>query len=343
MTSRGYVVMSLVQLPAKKKVQPSALPCRAMTSGGSAVLSATMDSARTLVSLLRAVHFRDHATFLATQHGLKATVEDTRTLQANAFVQTSLFHTYSLLENPVSFRVNLTALLSCLTMFGGSSSSTASSSSASSSSAVRGGAARTVAPPVALSLRYGGYGSPLILCLEEGGVVTDCSLRTQEPEDPLDFEFGVSNADEDQQTPNKVILKAEGLKEAFADLELSSSGAEVSVHITMSLARPHFRLSTFGPLGSTHCDFPRNSDMVESFHCTKAQTNRYKASFLKPSVKALSQASKVSVRMDWRGLLSLQFMIPNDGEVSFVEYYCCPDDVQEEDDDNDDVVNSDDD
>ncbi|XP_032831440.2 cell cycle checkpoint protein RAD1 isoform X2 [Petromyzon marinus] len=293
-----------------------------MASGGSAVLSATMDSARTLVSLLRAVHFRDHATFLATQHGLKATVEDSRTLQANAFVQTSLFHTYSLLENPVSFRVNLTALLSCLTMFGGSSSSTASSSSASSSSAVRGGAARTVGPPVALSLRYGG-------------------LRTQEPEDPLDFEFGGSDADEDRQTPNKVILKAEGLKEAFADLELSSSGAEVSVHITMSPARPHFRLSTFGPLGSTHCDFPRDSDMVESFHCTKAQTNRYKASFLKPSAKALSQASKVSVRMDWRGLLSLQFMIPNDGEVSFVEYYCCPDDVQEEEDD-DDEVNSDD-
>uniref|UniRef100_S4RAK7 RAD1 homolog (S. pombe) n=1 Tax=Petromyzon marinus TaxID=7757 RepID=S4RAK7_PETMA len=286
---------------------------RAMASGGSAVLSATMDSARTLVSLLRAVHFRDHATFLATQHGLKATVEDSRTLQANAFVQTSLFHTYSLLENPVSFRVNLTALLSCLTMFGG--------------------AARTVGPPVALSLRYGGYGSPLILCLEEGGVVTDCSLRTQEPEDPLDFEFGGSDADEDRQTPNKVILKAEGLKEAFADLELSSSGAEVSVHITMSPARPHFRLSTFGPLGSTHCDFPRDSDMVESFHCTKAQTNQYKASFLKPSAKALSQASKVSVRMDWRGLLSLQFMIPNDGEqVSFVEYYCCPDDVQEEED-----------
>nr|XP_032831448.1 cell cycle checkpoint protein RAD1 isoform X3 [Petromyzon marinus] len=204
-----------------------------------------------------------------------------------------------------------------------------------------GGAARTVGPPVALSLRYGGYGSPLILCLEEGGVVTDCSLRTQEPEDPLDFEFGGSDADEDRQTPNKVILKAEGLKEAFADLELSSSGAEVSVHITMSPARPHFRLSTFGPLGSTHCDFPRDSDMVESFHCTKAQTNQYKASFLKPSAKALSQASKVSVRMDWRGLLSLQFMIPNDGEVSFVEYYCCPDDVQEEEDD-DDEVNSDD-
>ena len=29
------------------------------------------------------------------------------------------------------------------------------------------------------------YGSPLVLMLEDGGVLTDCSIRTMEPEEPL--------------------------------------------------------------------------------------------------------------------------------------------------------------
>lgn len=42
---------------------------------------------------------------------------------------------------------------------------------------------------------------------------------------------------------------------------------------------------------------------------------------LKPSTKALSQASKVCIRTDARGFLSLQYMIRlEDGQICFVEY-----------------------
>lgn len=40
---------------------------------------------------------------------------------------------------------------------------------------------------------YKGYGYPLTLFLEEGGVVTVCKLNTQEPEEPVDFEFCSTN------------------------------------------------------------------------------------------------------------------------------------------------------
>lgn len=54
--------------------------------------------------------------------------------------------------------------------------------------------------------------------------------------------------------------------------------------------------------------------------------DRYKMSLLKPSTKALALSCKVSVRMDSRGFLSLQYLIRNDdGQICFVEYYCCPD------------------
>lgn len=56
-------------------------------SGERYALSASLDNARHLSSLLRAVHFQDHATCLATASGLRVTVEDAKCIQANAFIQ----------------------------------------------------------------------------------------------------------------------------------------------------------------------------------------------------------------------------------------------------------------
>ncbi|XP_064295719.1 cell cycle checkpoint protein RAD1 [Phalacrocorax carbo] len=163
---------------------------------------------------------------------------------------------------------------------------------------------------------YRGYGYPLMLFLEEGGVVTVCKINTQEPDELLDFDFCSTKV------VNKIILQSEGLREAFAELDMTS---EV-LQITMSPDKPYFRLSTFGNAGSAHLDYPRDSDLMEAFHCSQTQTNRYKISLLKPSTKALALSCKVSIRTDAQGFLSLQYMIRNeDGQICFVEYYCCPD------------------
>lgn len=45
----------------------------------------------------------------------------------------------------------------------------------------------------ALRMCYRGYGYPLTLFLEEGGVVTVCKINTQEPEEPVDFDFCSNN------------------------------------------------------------------------------------------------------------------------------------------------------
>uniref|UniRef100_A0A8C1GP53 RAD1 homolog (S. pombe) n=1 Tax=Cyprinus carpio TaxID=7962 RepID=A0A8C1GP53_CYPCA len=92
----------------------------------------------------------------------------------------------------------------------------------------------------------------------------------------------------------------------------------------------HPRLSTLGYSGNAHYDYPKDSDMMELFQCTKIQTNRYKMSLLKPSTKALALSCKVSVRTDSPGFLSLQYLVRNDdGQICFVEYYCCPDEEVE--------------
>ncbi|XP_026571449.1 cell cycle checkpoint protein RAD1 isoform X1 [Pseudonaja textilis] len=267
------------------------------------VLVATLDNVRNLSNILKAIHFKDHATCFATSNGLKVTVENAKSLQANAFIQAGIFQEFVVREESVMFRINLSVLLDCLTIFGTNS---------------------LPGTQTALRMCYQGYGYPLTLYLEEGGVVTACKINTQEPEEILDFDFCSTNV------VNKIILQSEGLREAFSELDMTS---EV-LQITMSPDKPYFslvhlfflRLSTFGNAGSTHLDYPKDSDLIEAFHCNETQTNRYKISLLKPSIKALALSCKVSIRTDNRGFLSLQYMIRNeDGEICFVEYYCCPD------------------
>lgn len=76
-------------LPVPPVPLPAAMPLTAQPAGSAEpyVLSASLDNARHLSSLLRAVHFQDHATCFATANGLRVTVEDAKCIQANAFIQ----------------------------------------------------------------------------------------------------------------------------------------------------------------------------------------------------------------------------------------------------------------
>lgn len=58
------------------------------------VFVANMDNARNLSNILKAIAFKDHAIFSATPNGLKVTVEDSKCLQANAFIQVCLLYLY---------------------------------------------------------------------------------------------------------------------------------------------------------------------------------------------------------------------------------------------------------
>ncbi|XP_042883005.1 cell cycle checkpoint protein RAD1-like [Penaeus japonicus] len=257
-------------------------------------LMTKIDNAKNVLHLLKAVNFRDTATVFASSNGLKVTVEEAKCIQANAFIQSDMFQEYNIQEDMITFKVNLNVFVECLNIFGGSS---------------------TPGITPALKMCYNGYGSPLILLLEEAGVLTDCSIRTQEADDTLDFNFCNTGV------INKVIMRSECLKEVFSELDMSSDVLE----ILMSPDPPYFRLSTFGNYGTNHTDIPRDSDMVENFTCTQTMIQRYKLSLLRPSIKPLSASQKVSVRTDERGFLCLQFMIKTeDNHICFVEFFCCP-------------------
>ena len=261
------------------------------------VFVAKLHNAKNLSNMLKTVHFKEVATVFISANGLKVTVEEGKYVQASAFIQSSIFQEYHFVEESATFQINLSVLLECLHIFGASTS-------------------KEYGSYTALKMCYAGHGTPLQLLLaEDDGVITDCSITTQEPEELVDFNF--SSAD----VVNKIIMKSVALRDAFQELDMTSE----FIQIIMSPDTPYFRISTFGNTGSAHIDYPNDSDMVETFECEKVQSNRYKTSLLKPSTKSLLLSNKVSIRMDDKGFISLQYMILNeDGQICFVEYLCSP-------------------
>ena|SRR5690554_5522243 len=123
-------------------------------------------------------------------------------------------------------------------------------------------------------------------------------------------------------------MEAEYLKEAFNELDWSSS----EVTILLSPDAPYFRLSTVGPTGSCQVDYPKDSEVFESFECEVTQANTYRLSLLQPAVKALALSHKTQLRMNQVGILSLQHLIKNeDKNISFVDFFIAPEEGEEED------------
>ena len=266
-----------------------------MATDETCVLIAKLDNVRTVSNILKAVNFKETAIVFISDNGLKVTVEDSKCVQANAFLQSALFQEYHISEDDSAFRINLSVVIECLNIFGTNPTS---------------------GTMTALELRYNGNGEPLIMLLEENGVVTDCSIKTFEATEILDFNFCSVNV------VNKIILKSDCLKELFAELDPTSDYME----ILMSPDKPNLRISTVGNCGSMQSEFQKESEMIESFQCTKTQICRYKMSLLKPSIKALMLSSRISMRTDNRGFLSLQYMVKaEDNHTCFIEYFCCPD------------------
>ncbi|KAF2367177.1 Rad1/Rec1/Rad17 [Trinorchestia longiramus] len=234
------------------------------------------------------------ATVYASINGLKFTLEEGKTLQANAFIQAEFFQDYNILEEMLTFKVNLNVLVECLSIFGSRSSA-------------------GITP--ALQLMYNGSGCPLILLLEESGAITDCKIVTRDASESLDFNFS------NDRVVNKLIMRSECLREVFAELDQSSEF--LTFHITAS--PPSLRLTTDGNYGVVQTEIPGDSEMMETFKCSSSTSHSYKMYLLHTTMKALAAAQKVSLRVDERGFLCLQFMIKTEtNEIAFVEFFCCP-------------------
>ena len=147
-------------------------------------------------------------------------------------------------------------------------------------------------------------------------MTTTCELVTYEPEYQEDIPL------QKDAIAQKIIMRASWLHDAINEL---SSTSPTRLTIVSSPTTPYFTLSSSGPLGSATVEFTNDPKLLETFQVPTRTVNTYKYSLIKGASRAMALATKVSIRSDEQGVLSLQFMIEVDGGgISFVDFRFVP-------------------
>ena len=227
---------------------------------------------------------------------------------------------------PPPFQISLSSLLETLQILGINDSKDRWSSRDSNYNGVnglssRGGPSRAFDNRVLgmkgiCRLSYAAAGEPLCITLEETGVTTTCKLVTYEPEFQEEIPL------QKDAIAQKIIMRASWLHYAINEL---SSTSPTRLTIVSSPTAPYFTLSSSGPLGSATVEFSKDPQLLETFQVLRRTVNTYKYSLIKGASRAMAIASKVSIRSDEQGVLSLQFMIEVEGGgFSFVDFRFVP-------------------
>jgi cell cycle checkpoint protein len=169
---------------------------------------------------------------------------------------------------------------------------------------------------------YSAIGEPFSIILEEAGVITTCNLNTYESEFLEEIPFNK------QELELKIIMQARFLHDALVEISsiTASSGTPFSrLRVIASPNAPYFALSAVGALGSVSVEFGKSRELLERLDVTRRWTQYYKLVLVKAAIDAMRVASKVSIRGDRQGVLSLQFMVEVEGGgISYVDFRFVP-------------------
>ncbi|KAL8943355.1 MAG: hypothetical protein Q9216_001130 [Gyalolechia sp. 2 TL-2023] len=323
------------------------------------LFTAVSVSARQLFQLLKCINFAQKAQVRITEEGLRFTVEESRVIQGIAFLEKALFTSYTFAPPSSSqdeddtrddtrddtsvFQISLTALLETLSIFGFNEGRDRWASRDSAYGGFTGslGTGGQFAPFENRALRttsvcrlsYAAKGEPLCVVLKEAGVTTTCEMVTYEAEDQDEIPL------QRDALAQKIIMRSSWLHDAIDELASTSPSR---LTMTASPSAPYFTLSSKGPLGSATVEFSKDQQLLETFQVPERTVNTYKYSLVKAAGRAMAMASKVSIRGDVQGVLSLQFMIEiEEGRVSFIDFRFVPFLPEEDDDENGDVFSRD--
>ena len=301
---------------------------------GPAVFSAVTTSVRQLYLLLRCISFAPKAEVQITSDGIRFSVDEARVVQGLTELDKSLFTSYNFNPGDGStrlprFEISLPALLETLQIFGISEATLSSRnpSGGFSSSYTNAFTAPSLALGGTCRISYAQVGSPLCITIQEGAVNTTCEINTYDVrgEDDDDGSIPLDR----NQLCLKVIMRSTWLHDAIT--ELSGTNPEAVVLNASERSQPYLALEgEGGPFGDVTVDYlpDAKTDPTPSVARSKKQPfvtetfsvtapagmhgrlkQKYKFDLLKKAGRAMSLASKVSLRQDLQGVLSLQFMI----------------------------------
>lgn len=236
----------------------------------------------------------------------------------------------------VQFEVHLAKWLECLNIYGnafstGGNSSSGDDSLSGNKSGYSTGRTRRWADgdetgdflggrggKTGMEITWDGPGEPFRLLLQDEdpkSPITRCALKLMDPEDPSEDQFDA------EQMIFQIIMKANWLREAISDLDSSCSqivlyadpsetdGFEKDANRKAREAAGVFRLEAEGNFGRTVLDYPR--DLMDVFNCSESLKFAYSFHRFALANRALQVATKISLRIDNEGYLSLQLMMPS--------------------------------
>ncbi|KAL8694609.1 MAG: hypothetical protein Q9218_000791 [Villophora microphyllina] len=251
-------------------------------------------------------------------------------------------------DDTIVFQISLTALLETLQIFGVNEVKDRWTSRESAYGGIAGSRARgSSATPFGnrvlgvtgmCRMSYAAKGEPLCIVLEESGITTTCEMVTYEPDyqDEIPLQRDALAL--------KIIMRSHWLYDAVIEL---SSTSPSRLTIEASPSAPYLVFSSTGALGSATIEFSKDQQLLETFQVPKRTVNSYKHSLIKAASRAMQIATKVSIRGDEQGVLSLQFMIEIEGGgVSFIDFRfvpLLPEEGEEDEADNDEGDDDDDD
>jgi cell cycle checkpoint protein len=342
------------------------------------IFRAVASSTRPLYQLLKAINFTNKVHVDITENGLRFAADHARVMQGEcgccisstksriltasgvAHWSKSLFTTYTTNlpspataaatstppENaeeddeltPPTFQISLPALLETLQIFGAADAAARQAKSdadpyRSNLRNYRSDAFsnHTLGMAGTCSLSYPQPGEPFSIVLDESGVSTTCNLTTYVPEAPDDIPFDIEDLS------FKIITSARWLLDALTELAPTSPE---KLTIAASKHEPYLRLtSSGGPLGSSSVDFAKGRDLLETFSVGVRWVQTFKFDIIKSASEAMRIASKVSLRGDGQGVLSMQLMVEVEGsgpsflDFRFGPYAVCEDEEEGEEDD----------
>lgn len=326
------------------------------TAPAAPLFRAVASSTRPLYQLLKAINFTNKVHVDITESGIRFAADHARVMQGVAHWSKSLFTSYTTNLPPAptpaegaeddddddeppatTFQISLPALLETLQIFGAADAAARQAKAdvdpyRSNLRNYRSDAFsnHTLGMAGTCSLSYAQDGSPFSIVLDETGVSTTCNLTTYVPEQPDDIPFDIEDLS------FKIITQARWLLDALA--ELAPANPE-KLTIAATRAEPYLRLtSSGGPLGSSTVEFAKGKDLLETFAVSGRQrrwVQTFKFDMVKAASEAMRIASKVSLRGDGQGVLSMQFMVEVEGagpsflDFRFVPYAVCEDEDDE--------------
>ncbi|KAJ3530735.1 hypothetical protein NM208_g9196 [Fusarium decemcellulare] len=274
------------------------------------IFCAVATSTRPLYQLLKCINFAPRVHVQITEEGVRFAADHARVMQGVAFLDKALFSSYTVNlpaqegdEPPElpNFQLSLSSVLEVLQILGQSMWPPALRKQT-----------RILIEAISGTIE----GDPFKITIEESGVKTTASLTTYLPEIPDDIPFDRNDL------AFKIIMQSRTLLDSLAEI---SPTAPTKLTITAVRTSPFLSLAGIGDLGSSGVDFARGRDLLETFSIQERWSQCYKFDFVKSSSEAMRIATKVSLRGDGQGVLSLQFMVDVEGgKRSFLDFRFVP-------------------